>query len=340
MTSTNMTPRGRNYVRSVMLRAQADSHDGDTLHEIAVARWGATQADTIVRAAIAAIDAEDVGANSTVREFLGLVRENTVYGRLSGLRKVAFGVTMPRITSGATANWVGEAKLKPLSKPAVLGSALNASKVVALIATTAESLRMGGPQVENALQAELIRAVSGAWDEAFLDPTNAGVTGERPPSITYGATAIPATADPAADIATLVAAFQGDFGAAYWVMHPKTAARLALRRTGEAFQFPELGPRGGAILHIPALTSRHAPEDVIALIDPTGIAAADDGMEIKRAKHASLLMVDDADDAEPELVSLFQTNTIALMAEVITSWEVQRPGSVAIITGADYAPEV
>lgn len=340
MTITTMIPRGRTFVRSVMLRAQADSHDGDTLHEIAVARWGASQADTIVRAAISAVDAQDVGANSTVREFLGLVRENTVYGRLSGLRKVAFGVPMPRISSGVTANWVGQAKPKPLSKPAVLGSTLDASKVVSLIATTAESLRMGGPQVESALQAELIRAVSGAWDEAFLDPANAGVAGERPPSITYGATAIPATADPAEDIAALVAAFQGDFSAAYWVMHPKTAARLALRRTGEAFQFPEIGPRGGTLIGIPVLTSRHAAEDVIALVDPTGIAAADDGMEVKRAEHASLMMADDFEGAQPEMVSLWQTNSVALMAEVFASWEVQRAGSVAIVTGADYAGEV
>lgn len=337
MTSSTLTPRGRTYTRSVMLRAASETLDPDTLHAMAVSRWGASQADTIVRAAVAPVSTDDTGSNSIVREFLGLVRENTVYGRLSGLRKVPFNVPMPRIVGGATGYWVGEAKLKPLSKPAVMGSTLSASKVVALLAITSEALRAGGPIAESALQADLVRAVSGAWDEAFLDPTNAGVAGERPASITHGAATVTATDDPAADIEALIEAFTGDFSAAYWVMHPTMATRLARRRTGDAFVFPELGPRGGSMLQMPVLTSRNAPEDMIALIDPTGIAASDDGLEIRRAKHASLLMVDDAEDAEPELVSLFQTNTVALMAEVLTSWEVQRPGSVAVITGADYA---
>ena len=36
------------------------------------------------------------------------------------------------------------------------------------------------------------------------------------------------------------------------------------------------------------------------------------------------------------LVSLFQTNTVALLAERVRNWAVVRPGAVSVLTGATY----
>lgn len=333
MSSISLAARGRNFTRAVMLRA-ADVSDPQA---VANAQWGPAQADAIVRAAVTPMSADDVGTTPAVAEFMQLVRDQSIYGRLAGLRKVPFNVPAPRIVSGSTGHWVGEAKPKPLSKPAVMGSTLKARKVVSMLAMSAEAVRFGNPGAEQAFQADLTRAVVGAWDQAFIDPANAGETEVRPAAITNGVTPITATADPAKDLELLFAAFGGDFAAAYLVMDPMTAIHLAKRRTGSAYEFPDLGPRGGSVLGIPVLTSRNVPAGVIALVDPTGITANDEGLQVARATQALLLMADDPDDPDTqgELVSLYQSNLVALRAEIYTSWEVQRPGSVAVLTGAD-----
>ncbi len=336
MSAVSLTPRGRNFVRAVTLKSVISGASHDDLLEAASNRYGAGQAESVVRAAVTPVDLATVGRDPTSLEFLDLVREQTVYGRLSGLRRMPFNVRMPRIGTGASGFWVGESNPKPVSKPSVMGAELKSAKVAGIIVVTAEALKAAGRLAETALQNDLVRAVSAVWDEAFLDPTNAGEAGVRPASITHGATTITATSDPSADIEAVIDAFDGDFSAAYWVMNPTTATRLAKRRDGSAFAFPDLGPRGGSLLGIPVLTSRAAPADMVALIDPTGIAAADEGIEVKRAKHASLQMSDDPENDAGELVSLWQANLVALLSEVHTNWQVQRPGSVAVITGADY----
>ena len=335
--SVSLNPRGRNFVRAVALKSAIGGGSQEDMMEVASQRWGTASAEMVVRAAVGAVDSDDVGRDPTSLEFMGLVREQSVFGRLSGLRKVPFNVRMPRIGNGASTYWIGEAAPKPVSKPVVMGSQLKPAKVAGIVVITKEALMAAGRNAETALQNDLVRAVTATWDEAFLDPTNAGEAGVRPASITNGAATVPATADPTADIEALIAAFGGDFASAYFVMAPDTAVHLAKRRTGTAYEFADLGPRGGSILGIPTVTSRAAPAGMVALIDPTGITGGDEGIEIRRASHTSLQMSDDPEDGPTELVSLWQANLIALLAEVHTNWEVQRPGSVAVITGADYA---
>lgn len=335
--SVNLHPRGRALVRGMILRGTG-LVDRQELMDAATNRWGPNQADWIARAAVPAVMAGEFGDNPAASEFMGLVRERTIYGRLAGLRHIPFDRRVIGIATGATGYWTGEAKPKALSKPVLAGTTLDRTKVTALIVVTEESLKATGRVGEATLQEDLVRAVAEVWDEAFIDATNAGEAGVRPASITNGATTVPGTGDPAADIEALIAAFGGDFAAAYFVMHPTMATHLAKMRSGSAFSFPDTGPRGGSILGIPVITSRAAAMGQIALVDPTGIVVSDQGMELKTAEHASLFMSDDPEnDAEPVLVSLWQNNLVALMAEVFTGWEVQRTDAVAVITGADYS---
>ena len=336
--SIDLTPRGRSFVRGMILRSTGIT-ERQHLMEAATERWGSHQAETITRAAIAPVMSGDLGDNAAASEFISLVKERSIYGRMAGLRRIPFDRRVVGITTGATGYWVGEAKPKPISRPVVEGTTLDHAKVAAIIVVTSEALKSGGKIAEATLQDDLVRAVAEVWDEAFIDATNAGEAGVRPASITNGAFTVTATADPAADIEAAIAAFGGDFSAAYFVMHPTTATHLAKRRSGTAFAFPDVGPRGGSILGIPVLTSRAAAVGQVALVDPTGIVVADDGIELQVADQAALHMVDNPEDesAESVLVSLWQNNLTALRSEVFTNWQVQRPGAVAVITGADYA---
>lgn len=337
--STTHTPRGRNFVRSLIARYL------DMRPEAVASRWGPYDAETINKAVVAALGTSGTTGTANSAEFLGLVREGAIIGRLPGIRRVPIGVRVNRMTSGATAHWVGEAKPKPLSRPALTGSRLASRKVVALVCTTKESMQPsltgeGGLTEQNLLE-DLQRAVTAALDEAFIDAANAGVTDVRPASITNGAPTIASSGDPATDLAALVSTFQGNLESAAFITDPTTATRLALARdAGGAFLFPDLGPRGGTLLQIPVLTSRASPIDSsgaqIALVDASGLVTSAEGLQVDITDQADLLMSDDPEGGGAQLVSLFQTNSVAFKVEIFANWEQQRSGGVVVLTDVSY----
>ncbi|WP_363800060.1 phage major capsid protein [Lysobacter firmicutimachus] len=343
----SLVPKGRNYTRAVIVRAMG-SPSLEAAQEFAAARWGHAMSVDIAKAAVASVQAGEItGAEGTVTEFFESVRAQTVYGRLAGLRKVPFNVQMLSNSGGVRGFWVGEARPIPLSRTIFSDrSRLTQAKVAAIIVVSQECLAHGGVQAEAVFENELKKGVAASWDEAFIDPANAGETSAgvvvRPSSVTHGAATVVATADPVADIAKLINAFNGNLGAAYFVTDPKTAAELGLYRTGGALAFPDVGPRGGAIVGVPVLTTESSPRGPagsnIAIIDPTGIAAADVTLDITKAEHAAVLMSDDPAAGPAELVSLFQNDAIALKSAIYTNWKVERAGSVAVLTGAAYGP--
>jgi len=180
---------------------------------------------------------------------------------------------------------------------------------------------------------------AGAIDQAFLDPTNAG-SATAPAAVTHGAPTITASSDAAADLKALVAAFAGDMSSAYLVTDPDTATGLAMvRGANGSFLFPDAGPRGGSVLGIPLLVSRFSPRDTsggqIALIDASGIAVAMDAIELSQSDQTSLAM-SDTPTSPASMVSMFQTNSVALKAVIYANFENQRVGGVAVLTGVDY----
>lgn len=339
MSAVSLTPKGLTFVRTLITKHKIKSWDENSIRSFAVANWGAHQSDRIVKAVVSALDTTDFGTPEA-EEFFSLVREQSVLGRLNGLRRIPFNVRMLSVVGGTSAYWVGQGKWKPLSKPSLDGATLDPMKIATLVVATEEAMR-ANPATELILLDDMKRAVSESLDEAFLDPDNAGVANEMPPSVTFGLTPVTSTGDPAADIAALVAAFGGDFSAAYFITDPTTATQIALARdAGGSFAFPDAGPRGGSILGIPLLVSRGSPRDSsggqLALIDPTGIAANVEGIRVETSGEASLQMRDDPTDPATTLVSLYQTNSVAWIAEAGANWDVQRAGSVALITEATY----
>lgn len=337
--STNHSPRGRSFVRSLIAR-----HFKLSPESIAN-RWGPYEAELIQKAVVSALSTSGTTGNASSAEFLGLVREGAIIGRLPGIRRVPIGVRLNRMTSGSVAHWVGEAKPKPLSKPALDGSRLASRKVVALVCTTKESMQptLTGEAglTEANLQEDLQRAVIAAMDEAFIDAANAGVADIRPASITSGAPTIASSGDPSTDVAALINAFQGNLDAAAFITDPTTATRLALARdAGGGFLFPDLGPRGGTLLQIPVLTSRASPVDTsggqIALVDASGLVTSVEGLQVEISDEADLLMSDDPEGGGAQLVSLFQTNSVAFKVEIVANWEQQRTGGVVVLTGASF----
>jgi HK97 family phage major capsid protein len=215
-------------------------------------------------------------------------------------------------------------------------------KVASLTVLSDELVMNADPQSEAFVRADLVRALADTVDRSFIDPDNAGVTDVTPAAVTNGVTPIAATGDPAADIAALIEAFDGDLSTAYMVAHPTTGAQLALYRDAAGnFPFLDAGPRGGTVAGIPLLTARTVPRDSngspIALIDASGIAYGDESTEVKVSRQASVEMSDTpTSDSGTILVSLFQIDATGVLIEQALNFKVARSGSVAVLSGADY----
>lgn len=329
-------PRGRSYVRSLCTQIGGGSSP-ELANSFAAARWGA-EGLAIAKAAVAALTSGDIGTADAI-EFFGVVREKSVLGGLVGTRPVPLNKLILARTNGATGFWVSEAAPVPLLKPVLAGRMLTAKKVAAIICTTIEAERAESPAAEASLQIDLETGCIGALDSAFLDPANAG-SDAVPASVTHGAPTVAASSDAASDLAALIEAFAGDLSSSYLVTDPTTATALAMVRSANgSFLFPDAGPRGGSVLGIPLLVSRHSPRDssggIVALIDASGIAVAMEGIELSQSENTSLAMAD-SPTSPAQMVSMFATNTVALKAVIRANWENQRVGGVAVLTGVDY----
>ena len=135
-----------------------------------------------------------------------------------------------------------------------------------------------------------------------------------------------------ADLAEAIADFPGDLSKAVFVLHPATAAAIA------GFDHRDLGIAGGELLGAPAFTSRHVARGKLAVIDPAGLALVEGGTSIETSQHAAIQMKSaptntsiGSNPTETTLVSMFQTNSRAILVTQQVNWEVVRAGAVALL---------
>jgi HK97 family phage major capsid protein len=285
--------------------------------------------------------------SSALAEFIDWFMPLTIIGRLSGLVSVPLATRIMGLVGEPTAYWIGAGNAVPMSNAIYEQFNLPTRKVAALTVLTNEVLRYQGPKGEAMVRNALGRSMIRARDAAFIDPSMAGVAGVQPPSITHNVTPIASTGNPGTDVAALVAAFEGDLSQAAFVTDPTTAAQMALARdAGGSFAFPEAGAAGGSIIGLPLIVSRSSPRSsaggILVLVDPSGIAIGEGVTEIRSSDVTSIEMRNDpASSAAIPLattqVSMFQTNSSAVLGTSELNFEVIRPGAVALVTGANYS---
>lgn len=344
--AVSLLPKGTTMVR--VLRALCVTPDLIAAREFATQKWGPESPPALILKAAANAGGVDWGDPLTAeagREAFSLVRQASIVGKMPGLREIPFHVRAIGVMSGATARWVGRGAPKPLSKMALDGAKLAPFTLAAMLGEADELVTFAGPLGEQVIRDDLVRALAELWDQTFIDPAAVGVPDESPASVTSDAASIASTGDPGADLTGLVEVFEGDLGSAVVVSDPVTFSQLPLwRDPGGALQFVDVGPRGGNLLGVPAIASRSSPRDSsggnIALVDPTGIAFAQDGVRVDKAQHATVEFSDDPDNPTTEntvMVNAWQSNLILVRAELLVNWRVVRPGSVAVVTGVDYS---
>ena len=214
-----------------------------------------------------------------------------------------------------------------------------------------EHLRDASPSSDMIVRDALTGALVKVQDMAFIDPANAGAAGIKPASVLYQAPVIVSAgidyADVDIDLRSVVQKFinaDNALSSGVWVMSEQNAMALAMMRNelGQMV-FPNMSMRGGVLLDLPVITSRHAGS-VVALINAEDIHYGDDGdIMVDLSREASLEMKSATLSQDPtapgtgaSLVSLWQNNLVGLRAEKTVNWRRRRSVSAAYLTSVTW----
>lgn len=355
--------KGAAFTRFAMALA-ASKGNPMAAERIALERYRSTpEVAMVLKAAVAAGTTTDttwaaplVEYQNMQSEFIELLRPMTVMGQMSGFRAIPFNVRMPRQTSGASANWVGQGAPNPVSRLNFDAVTMPHSKLAVIVAITEELARMSSPSAEATVRQDLLETVSQFIDVQFLDPTIAGST-VRPGGVTNGITVRESTGLTVAQITNdlnflLTAMTTGNIAmrAPYWVLHTRTKNFLmTLRTSQDVYAFRDEMARG-TLLGIPFVSSNNMPlrdqdtpvspaslEGYIFLMDASEIFMADDGETMLDVSREASLQMDDAPTAgAASLVSLWQNNMVGIRAERYIHWKRRRDAAVGVISKVAY----
>jgi HK97 family phage prohead protease len=304
--------------------------------------------------------ADLVGTETGVfADFVEYLRPATILGKFGvngvpALRRIPFRVPLISQTGGGSGYWVGQGKPKPLTAFDFDRTTLEPLKVANIAVLTEESIRDSSPSSEMIIRDALRAALAERLDTDFIDPAKAASSGVSPASITYGASHIVSTGNDADDVRLDVrAVFQKFIDAnnppstGVWIMSTANALALALmvNALGQP-EFPGLTMMGGMFFGLPAIVSDYA-DDIVALVNASDIYEADDGgVSVDMSREASLEMKDSSltQDATNgtgvAMVSMFQTNSVALRAERTINWKARRASAVAYLSAVGWGGAV
>ena len=287
--------------------------------------------------------------------FAEYLRPLTIIGRINGMRRVPFKIRIPRQTAGASVNWVGEGKAKPLTSLAFDSITMDFAKIAAIVPLTEELVRFSDPSAEALVRQDLAAAIVMFMDAQFIDPSKTA-NDVSPASITNGAFSFAASGTTAAalraDVNRLLASYLQNnltIASAVWIMTQTVAMRLGnLVNTLGQPEFPGISATGGTLFGIPVVASENIPSTTgspdqgwpMILAKADEILLADDGQVTIDASREASLHMETAPDSPPTsatvLTSLWQHNMIAIKAERFINWRLRRANAVAYISNAIY----
>jgi HK97 family phage major capsid protein/HK97 family phage prohead protease len=312
----------------------------------------------VIKAAVAAGSTTDPAwAGSLVEyqdyalDFIEFLRPQTIIGRfgqgtIPALRKAPFNIRIHAQTSGGSANWVGQGKAKPLTRFDFESVTFGFAKVASIAVLTDEVIRFSNPAADELVRNALAEAVIARLDTDFIDPNKVEVSGVSPASITNNIVATPSTGNPDDDaqaaFATFVDANLQPTGAV-WLMSSNNALALSMRKNalGQK-EYPDMTLLGGTFQGLPVIVSQYVGNYLILVNAPDIYLADDGGIAVDMSREASLEMESEptGDSITPtavEMVSMFQTNSVAIRAERWINWKRRRTAAVAVISGVNYS---
>lgn len=364
----NLAP-GQEFAQYVMClgAAKGDLH---TAKSIAESRFPTSERiHNTLKAAVAAGTTTDatwalplVEYNQFAGDFVEYLRPQTIIGRfgqngIPALRSVPFNIHIRGQTSGGEGYWVGQGAPKPLTKMDFNDVYLGYSKVANIAVLTEELVRFSNPSAELLVRDSLAAALIARLDTDFIDPAKAAVANVSPASITNGVAAVTSSGNDATSIRADIRAVMAQFITAnitpttgVWIMSATTALALSLmyNALGQR-EFPDIEMTGGRFQGLPVIVSEYVPSDssgsYVILANASDIWLADDGnVVVDVSREASLQMLDNptnnsATGTATSMVSMFQTNSVAIRAERWINWQRRRLAAVAVISAVNWGEE-
>lgn len=294
-------------------------------------------------------------------DFVEFLRPQTIVGRfgtgnIPSLRRIPFNVRITGQTSGGTGYWVGQGAPKPLTKFDFNATELAWAKVAAISVITEELARFSSPSADLLVRQGLADALRERLDVDFVSPTKAAVSGVSPASITNGLSPISSTGSDADAIRADLRALWAPFitaniqpTTAVYIMSATTALALSLMvNTLGQPEFPGLTMMGGTLLGIPVIVSEYCDNTagsaggIVVLVNASDVWLADDGgFTIDASREASLQMDDSPTNNSStgtgtSLVSMFQTNSIAMRCERYINWQLRRSAGAAYLDAVTW----
>ncbi|MCN7698208.1 HK97 family phage prohead protease [Escherichia coli] len=215
------------------------------------------------------------------------------------------------------------------------------------VVNNAPSIIRVEPKLEKGIAfARFAKSLAAGNGTDFIDPAKAAVADVSPASITNGITAIPSTGDPDTDAAAAFGKFITNNlqpNGAVWLMSSTTALTLSMRKNalGQK-EYPDMTMLGGTFQGLPVIVSQYVGNQLVLVNAPDVYLADDGGVAVDMSREASLEMQsapthDSTTPTAVELVSMFQTNSVAIRAERWINWKRRRDTAVAVISGVDYS---
>lgn len=352
---------GQFFTRFVIAKAVGKMLDKSPI-AVATERWGKTNPSIVdvVKADVAGLGsttgepgAELVHYDRWLGDFIEYLYGMTVYNRLA-LREVPANINIAGQDGAATGYWVGESKAIPVSKPDFMDVNLTPLKVAALSVISKELLRDSSPSAEMLIRDSLVEAISQKIDGTFLS-TAAAVANVSPAGILNGVTInSSAGTDDAALINDIKELFQAFVSAKnstglVWVMNPSLAMSIGLLRNAlDQFSFPDITETGGTLQGKPVVTGDNVNANHLILLKPSDIYKIGmGGIEISVSEQASIEMAnnpgqdtDTPSAATGKVVSMFQTESMAIKCVQSMNFQKRRTSAVRYIGDADYGGSV
>ncbi len=347
---------GQSFTRMVIAKTLARIDDISAVG-IAMKRWGQNSPQLVesIKAAVAGggtetgeWGAELVHIDRYTGDFIDYLYSRTVFDKLP-LREVPANVNIAGQDGAATGYWVGQSKSIPVSKADFFDVNLTPLKVAALAVVSKELLRDSSPSAERLVRDALVEASAQRVDQTFLG-TGAAVANVSPAGILNGVAAGNSAGSDIDGVIADVKALYAPFIAAnnadglQFVTTQSLAKSLGLMQNALGnWAFPGLSANGGSLLGDTLVAGGNVGAGDLILLKPSDIyKIGDRGVEVSLSTEAAIQMdnapdgASDTPTANASVVSMFQTDSVAIKVVRPLNFAKRRASAVTYIGDADY----
>ena len=289
--------------------------------------------EPITRGMVDAISLSDTDGYSVVASsFVGTFAPiSPIDAMMSAAHRVPLRKAVVAVTAAMHGGAVAEGSFKPLTLLQLDGGGLDPQKAVVLCAISDEVLKFSPSSGIDFINNQMRIGLVGATNLPFLS------------SIANGIAPIPSSGDFWTDFAAGLAVVAGDRAAKVFAVFPRQVViQMATMHTSDGLSvFPQLRVDGGIIAGVEVLVSDDLPQDsngpLALIVNADGLAIGDEPLTFRTSSRADLVMEDSTSPGAQAVVSLYQSNSIALLVERQFGCQRLRDNAVAVISGADYS---